>query len=89
MRRQERETMGRDMLNGVGFIGVACDNMMIHFLRKKVHFHFNNPRIPDAELRSQKMGSLKDFEICSVPEKELPHTGQKVINAFNTIICPK
>jgi hypothetical protein len=46
-------------------------------------------RNPDAESRSQKVGSLKDFEICGVPEKKLPHNGQKVINPLGTIICPK
>jgi hypothetical protein len=54
-----------------------------------VPFRFNNPRNLDVESRSQKVGSLKDFEICGVPEKELPHTGQKVINLFGTVICPK
>jgi hypothetical protein len=54
-----------------------------------VHFCFNNPRNPNAESRSQKMGSLKKFEICGVPEKELPHTRQKVVNPFGMVICPK
>jgi hypothetical protein len=34
------------------------------------------------------VGSLKDFEICDVLEKELPHTRQEVINLFGTVICP-
>jgi hypothetical protein len=59
------------------------------FPKKNGPFHFNNPRNPDAELRSQMVESLKDFEICGVPEKELPHNGQKVINPFGTIICLK
>jgi hypothetical protein len=54
-----------------------------------VSFRFNNPRNPDVESRSQKVGSLKDFEIRIVPEKELSHTGQKVINPFGTVIFPK
>jgi hypothetical protein len=57
------------------------------FPKKKVHFCFNNQRNPDAESRSQKVGSLKDFEIHSILEKELLHTRQKVINPFDTIIC--
>jgi hypothetical protein len=77
------------VLSGTGFIGIVGDSMMIHFPRKKGHFHFNNPRNPDAESRSQKVESLKDFEICGIPEKELPHNGQKVINSFSTVICPK
>jgi hypothetical protein len=32
--------------------------------------------------------SLKDFEIRVIPEQELPHNGQKVINLFGTVICP-
>jgi hypothetical protein len=43
----------------------------------------------DAESRSQKVGSLKDFEICGIPKKELLHTGQKVINPFGMVICLK
>jgi hypothetical protein len=54
-----------------------------------VSFHFNNPRNPDAESKSQKVGSLKDFEIRGIPEKELLHNKQKIINPFGTVICPK
>jgi hypothetical protein len=89
MRRQEREAMGRDVLNRAGFIGIACDSVMIHFPRKRGPFRFNNPRNPDAESRSQKVGSLKDFEIHDVPKKELLHNRQKVINLFGTVICLK
>jgi hypothetical protein len=63
------------VLSSDGFIGIADDSMMIRFPRKKVPFRFNNPCNLDAESRSQKVGSLKDFKICGVPEKELPHTG--------------
>jgi hypothetical protein len=54
MRRQEREMMGRDLLSGASFIGVADDRVMIRFPRKKVHFCFNDMRNPDVESRSQK-----------------------------------
>jgi hypothetical protein len=54
-----------------------------------VSFHFNNPRNLDAESKSQKVGSLKDFEIRGIPEKELPHNRQKIINPFGMVICPK
>jgi hypothetical protein len=77
------------VLSDAGFIGIVGDSMMIYFPRKKVTFCFNNPRNPDAKSRSQKVGSLKDFEICGVPEKELPHTRQKIINPFGRVICPK
>jgi hypothetical protein len=77
------------VLSGASFIGIPGDNMMIRFSRKKGPFHFNNLCNPDAESRSQKVGSLKDFEICGVPEKELLHNGQKLINPFGTVICPK
>jgi hypothetical protein len=89
MRRQEREAMGRDVLSDADFIGIAGDSMMIRFPRKKVSFYFNNPRNPDTESRSQKVESLKDFEIRVVLKKEVLHTRQKVINPFDTIICPK
>jgi hypothetical protein len=49
------------VLSSAGFIGIAGDSVMIHFLRKKGSFHFNNPRNLDAKSRSQKLGSLKDF----------------------------
>jgi hypothetical protein len=65
--------MGRDVLSSAAFIGIVGDSVTIHFPIKKGSFHFNNPHNPDAESRSQKVGSLKDFEICGVPEKELPH----------------
>jgi hypothetical protein len=77
------------VLSGIDFIGIASDSMKIHFPRKKGSFCFNNPRNPDTESRSQKVESLKDFEIHDVPEKELQHNGQKVINPFDTVICPK
>jgi hypothetical protein len=35
MRRKDREAMGRDVLSDAGFIGIAGDNMMIRFPRKK------------------------------------------------------
>jgi hypothetical protein len=76
------------VLSGAGFIGIAGDSMTILFT-KKVPFHFNNLHNLDVELRSQNVGSLKDFEIYDIPEKELPHTRQKVINSFCTVICPK
>jgi hypothetical protein len=41
------------------------------------------------EIEEPKGKSLKDFEIRSVPKKEPPHNGQKAINSFGTIICPK
>jgi hypothetical protein len=40
-------------------------------------FYFNHPHDPDARSRSQKVGSLKDFDVCSIPDKELPHNKQK------------
>jgi hypothetical protein len=55
--------MRRDVLSGTSFIDAAGDRVMIRFPRKKVAFCFNNPCNPDAKSRSQKGGSLKDFEI--------------------------
>jgi hypothetical protein len=47
------------------------------FPQKKMSFYFNHPRDPDVRSRSQKVGSLKDFEVCSVIEKVPLHNGQK------------
>jgi hypothetical protein len=46
-------------------------------------FYFNHPRDTDARSRGQKVGSLKDFELCGIPEKEPWHNRQKVINPFD------
>jgi hypothetical protein len=52
-------------------------------------FYFDHPRDLGTGLRSQKVGSLKDFEVRDVPEKGLPHNEEKAINPFGTVICPK
>jgi hypothetical protein len=54
-----------------------------------MHFYFNHSHDPDTRSRSQKVGSLKDFEIRGVLKKELLRNGQKAINPFGTVICPK
>jgi hypothetical protein len=77
------------MFSGISFIGTKGDSMTIHFPRKKMPFCFNHLCDPDAESRSQKVRSLKDFEVRDIPEKEPPHNGQKAINTFGTIICSK
>jgi hypothetical protein len=77
-RRQEREAMGQDVLNGTGFIGISGNSMMIHFPRKRGPFHFNNPRNPDAESRRQKVGRLKDFEICASLRRNYRTMGKKL-----------
>jgi hypothetical protein len=59
------------------------------FPQKKVSFCFNHSRNLDAESRSQKDESLKDFEVCGVPEKESLHNRLNAINPFDTVICPK
>jgi hypothetical protein len=40
-------------------------------------------------IEEPKGGSLIDFEIHDVLEKELPHNRQKVINPFSTVIYLK
>jgi hypothetical protein len=69
--------MGQDVLSGTSFIGAAGDGVTIHFPRKNVTFFFNSPCNSDTESRSQKGGSLKDFEVCGVLEKEPSHNRQK------------
>jgi hypothetical protein len=69
--------MGREVLSDASFIGIVGSSMMICFPKKKMHFCFNHPCNLGMRSRSQKGRSLKDFEVCGVPEKELPHNGQK------------
>jgi hypothetical protein len=52
------------------FIWMADDGRMIRFPRKKITFYFNRLRNPDADARSQGVGSSKDFKIHGVLEKE-------------------
>jgi hypothetical protein len=72
--------MGQYMLSGTSIISAAGDSVTIRFPKKKMHFCFNHPHDPDARSRSQKVGSLKDFEVCGIPEKEPPHNRQKKLS---------
>jgi hypothetical protein len=51
------------------FMWVAGDGITVGFLRRKITFYFNCPRNPDADARSWRVGSSKDFEICGVLKK--------------------
>jgi hypothetical protein len=77
------------MLSGTSFIGAPGGNMMICFHKKKMPFYFIHPRDPNTRSRSQKVRSLKDFEVRSVPKKEPLHNRQKAINPFSTVISLK
>jgi hypothetical protein len=70
MGRQEQEKMERNKYNGdqlyVGGRRWKDDS----FPEKKITFCFNRPRNPDADVRSRRVGSSKDFEICGILEKE-------------------
>jgi hypothetical protein len=59
------------------------------FVSKKSVFLFQQPAQSGRGIKEPKGGSLKDFEVCDIPEKELLHNGQKVINPIGTVICPK
>jgi hypothetical protein len=70
MGRQEREMMGCDVPSGVQLYIHSrrqCDDS---FQQKKMPFCFNHPCVSDARLRSQKVGSLKDFHVSGVLKKE-------------------
>jgi hypothetical protein len=54
-----------------------------------MHFYFNHPHNLDAGSRSQKGGSLKDFEVYDIPEKELMHNGQKIYQLVQHGHLPK
>jgi hypothetical protein len=58
------------------FMYVAGDVTMIRVLRKKVIFCSNRPCNPNADARSWRVGSLKDFEIHDIPEKEPRSAGR-------------
>jgi ribosomal protein L24E len=61
MRRQEREAMGRDVLSGSGFIGIAGDSMTIRFPRKKCDFLFQQPVQSGRGVEEPKGGEIKRF----------------------------
>jgi hypothetical protein len=61
MRRQEREAMGRDVLNRAGFIGIARDSVMIHFPRKKGAFPFQQPTQSGRGVEEPKGREFKRF----------------------------
>jgi hypothetical protein len=71
------------------FMWVAGDGMTVRFLRKEITFCFDRPRNPDADARSQGVGSSKDFEICGVLEKEPRSADAPVIKPIGTVICPR
>jgi hypothetical protein len=60
MRRQEQEAMGQDVLSGTDFIGIAGDNMIIHFPRKSV-FPFQQPTQSKCEVEESNGGEFKRF----------------------------
>jgi hypothetical protein len=60
MRRQEREAMGRDMLSGADFLGIAGDSVTIHFLRKRA-FSFQQPVQSRRGVEELKGGEFKRF----------------------------
>jgi hypothetical protein len=62
MRRQERETMGRDVLSGANFIGATDGRVTIRFPRKSA-FLFQQLVQFGRGIEDPKGGSLKDFEI--------------------------
>jgi hypothetical protein len=70
MRRQEQEMTECSKSNGDQlYVGSRrWDDDL--FPKKKVTFYFNHPRNPDADARSQGVGSSKDFEIRGIIEKE-------------------
>jgi hypothetical protein len=70
MRRQEREMTERNKYNGDQLYVGDRRQEDVSFPEKNITFCFNRPCNPDADARSRGVGSLKDFEIHSVLEKE-------------------
>jgi hypothetical protein len=70
MRRQERETTECSKSNGDQLYVGSRQRHGDSFPKKKATFCFNRPHNPNADVRSQGVGSSKDFKIRSVLEKE-------------------
>jgi hypothetical protein len=70
MRRQEGEMMKHNNYNGDQLYVGGRRREDDSFLEKKITFCFNRPCNPDADVRSQGVGSSKDFEIHDVLKKE-------------------
>jgi hypothetical protein len=71
------------------FIGASVDSVMIHFPPKKMSFYFNYPCDPNAGSRSQKVGSLKYFKVCSILKKEPVSIEQKSYQSDRHGYLPK
>jgi hypothetical protein len=59
------------------------------FPKKKTTFCFNRPRNSDMDMRSRGVGSLKDFEIHGVLEKEPRSTRHTSYQADRNSYLPK
>jgi hypothetical protein len=73
----------------LSFIGAVGSRVMIHFPKKRCLSVSTTRLIQMRDRGSEKFGSLKDFEVCGILEKELLCNGQKAINSFGTAICLK
>jgi hypothetical protein len=71
------------------FTWVVGDSVTIHFLMKRFLSISSTRVIWLQDWGAEKIGSLKDFEIHSVQEKELPINRSTYINPISTVICPK
>jgi hypothetical protein len=60
MRRQERETMGQDVLSSASFIGTADGRVTIHFPRKMC-LSVSTARAIRMRNREAKWGKFKRF----------------------------
>jgi hypothetical protein len=59
------------------------------FPEKKIIFCFNRPRNPDADARSRRVGSSKDFKIRDVLKKEPKSAGRTSYQADRHSYLPK
>jgi hypothetical protein len=71
------------------FICAAGDSVMIRFPKTRSLSVSSTHTIRSRDWGTEKVGSLKDFEIRSVQEKELPTNRSTYINPIGTIICPR
>jgi hypothetical protein len=61
---------------------------MIHFPRKRCLFISTTSAIRTRDQGDEKFGSLKDFEVHDILEKEPRSKWTKYINLISMVICP-
>jgi hypothetical protein len=80
LERERAEVMGLDALSDAQLYMRSSQQYDDSLPEKKMSFCFNHRRNLDVGSRSKKFGSLKDFEIHSVQEKEPEISGWELLS---------